>query len=523
MSLKVLNNRYRLLRVLGQGGFGKTYLTEDTHLPSKSYCVIKELQPISGSKTAQNLVQERFKREASVLENLGQKHSQIPTLYAFFSERGMFYLVQEWVEGKTLTQKLQSEGLMKEKYIRNLTINILNIVDYIHSEGIIHRDIKPDNIIIRENDNKPILIDFGAVKEIMGIHLNTHGSINSSVRIGTPGFLPPEQAIGRPIPSSDLYSLGLTAIYLLSGKLPHDFPTDSSTGDILWQAHCPKLSPWLTSILDKAIKNHPPQRFASAQKMKNALQSKTTSISSLDANGSANGSNTVIQGTTSKRRLRSSPFFRGVFLGFGVLITLGSILVVSSPSLRLKFQEFFLPPPLPGNGDLAPNSDPPKDLPEQEVGLNQSGTPEPTTSENKPQAEVVGRGNLVNQENGVSERTAEQRRIEQEKAAAEQRRIEQERAAEQRRIEQEKEKREAEGRNYCIITITSGLVSLHSEPDPFSQEIIIVKPNDYYVISTTLRKTPISERRWLKIESGGRQGWIPDDSFTIDSKSEACS
>lgn len=276
MASTLINNRYRVKQLIGKGGFGQTYLAIDTHLPSRPFLVLKEMRPVSQEPKTKELVRQRFKREAVVLEKLGKSHPQIPSLYAFFSESERFFLVQEWIEGQTLTEKLKAEGKLKEEEVKTILIEVLDILEYIHGKGIIHRDIKPDNIIIRKKDQKPVLIDFGAVKEVMGIHFNSHGSLNSSVRIGTPGFIAPEQAIGRPIHSSDLYSLALTAIYLISGKLPQEFPTNQVTSDIEWQPHCPTLSPWFESVLSKVTQNNPPNRYASAKEMKNALKSKST-------------------------------------------------------------------------------------------------------------------------------------------------------------------------------------------------------------------------------------------------------
>ena len=145
---------------------------------------------------------------------------KFPKLYAYFSEQDQFYLVEEWVEGQTLTQTLQKLGPLDEPAVQKLLIHLLPVLDYIHKQQIVHRDIKPDNIVVRQRDEKPVLIDFGAVKETMGTVINSQGQSSRSIVIGTPGFMASEQSAGRPIYASDLYSLGLTAIYLLTGKTP---------------------------------------------------------------------------------------------------------------------------------------------------------------------------------------------------------------------------------------------------------------------------------------------------------------
>lgn len=268
----LLNNRYQVIRTLGSGGFGETYLAEDTQMPSRRRCVIKQLKPIQNNPQIYQLVQERFQREAVILEDLGGACYQIPTLYAYFQSEGKFYVVQEWVEGDTLTAKVKQQGILSESAVREILVNLLPVLEYVHSKQIIHRDIKPDNIILRHRDRQPVLIDFGAVRESMGTVVNSQGNPTSSIVIGTPGFMPSEQAAGRPVYSSDLYSLGITAIYLLTGLQPQELETDPRTGEIIWQRHGLNVSPTLAAVIDRAIAYHPRERFPSAREMLQALQ-----------------------------------------------------------------------------------------------------------------------------------------------------------------------------------------------------------------------------------------------------------
>jgi serine/threonine-protein kinase len=270
MTAKELNNRYQIIQTLGSGGFGDTFLAEDTQMPSRRRCVIKQLRPIHHNPQIYQLVQERFQREAAILEVLGGASDQIPALYAYFSAEGQFYLVQEWVEGDTLTAKMHKQGPFTETAVQELLLNLLPVLEYIHSQGIIHRDIKPDNIIIRHRDRKPVLIDFGAVRESMGTLVNSQGEPTSSIVIGTPGFMPSEQAAGRPVYSSDLYSLGITAIYLLTGKKPQELETDPQTGEIIWRQHINQLD--IAAVIDRAIAYHPRDRYSTAKAMLEALQ-----------------------------------------------------------------------------------------------------------------------------------------------------------------------------------------------------------------------------------------------------------
>jgi len=232
---------------------------------------LKQLKPVTNNPQIYQLVQERFQREAAILEQLGDGSDCIPSLYAYFPDGGLFYLVQEWIDGETLTQKVQQHGTLTESAVKDILTNLLPVLDYVHSNRIVHRDIKPDNIILRRRDGKPVLIDFGAVRETMATVVTTGGNATKSIVIGTPGYMPPEQAAGRPVYSSDLYSLGLTAIHLLTGKEPQELETDYHTGEIIWR-HNSNVSPSLADVLDKAIHSHHLHRYSTARDMLNALQ-----------------------------------------------------------------------------------------------------------------------------------------------------------------------------------------------------------------------------------------------------------
>ncbi|MDJ0582354.1 serine/threonine protein kinase [Crocosphaera sp.] len=273
MSLSlILNNRYQVLESLGKGGFGETFLAIDTHLPSAKKCVIKQLKPAVRSHIIPDWLKERFAKEAAILEELGEKNPQIPALYAYFSEGGDFYLVQEWIKGETLTQIHQRQGNLSPKEVEEILIGILPVLDYIHSRRIIHRDLKPDNIILRSEDQKPVLIDFGIVKETVATMVHSNGNTPYSVGLGTPGYMASEQAAGRPIVSSDLYSLGLTAVFLLTGKTPQYLATDPNTGEVLWRKEAPNIKSNLADIIDRTVRFHPRDRFSTATEMLNALQ-----------------------------------------------------------------------------------------------------------------------------------------------------------------------------------------------------------------------------------------------------------
>ncbi len=278
MAVVVLNNRYRVVRELGQGGFGRTYLAVDTYLPSERYCVIKQLYPIVSKPKQYQWVRERFQREAAILETLSRGNSQIPQLYAYFAEAETFYLVQEYIEGCTLTEKVAQMGVMSEQEVSDLLISLLRVLAYVHDQKIIHRDVKPDNIILRAGDHQPVLIDFGVVKEALETVVNSERT--HSIAIGTPGYMPSEQAAGRPVYSSDLYSLGLTAVFLLSGQAPQNLESDPNTGELLWRKVVPNLHGQLAAVIDRAVRFHPRDRFADANAMLAALTAHPTASAS---------------------------------------------------------------------------------------------------------------------------------------------------------------------------------------------------------------------------------------------------
>lgn len=272
MNNKPLNNRYQPIRLLGSGGFGETLLAEDTHMPSGRLCVIKQLKPIDSDSQTKLLIQQRFQREATILEKLSASNRQIPQLYAYFCEAGEFFLVEELIQGKTIAELVQQTEPLPDNAVKQLLIKILQVLERVHSEGIIHRDLKPENIILRSCDCQPVLIDFGAVKETMK-GLSSSGTPEVSIAIGTSGFMSPEQAAGRPVFASDLYSLGVTAIYMLTGKVPQELGLNPHTGAIEWQQFAPSTSPNLVAIIEHSTQSSAGDRYNSAAEMLAALDS----------------------------------------------------------------------------------------------------------------------------------------------------------------------------------------------------------------------------------------------------------
>ena len=268
----LLKGRYRKIRSLTITGFSRTFLAEDVLLPSKRKCIIKQFAYSSNDPENAQMMLERFEREAVNLERLADDSNQVPDLYAHFSEDGKYYLVQEYIEGCTLREKVSRDGLLAESNVEILLSSLLQVLKCVHAHSLIHRDIKPENIVVRERDNLPFLIDFGAIKEIAQTIVDTFGNPTTTVKIGTPGYMSPEQAAGLPNFASDLYSLGLTAIFMLTGKRPEEIH-NRQTGEIVWRDCAKNVSSRFAGILDKAIRWNFRERFSSAQEMLNALHS----------------------------------------------------------------------------------------------------------------------------------------------------------------------------------------------------------------------------------------------------------
>lgn len=274
-SKLILRERYRAIKLIGQGGFGKTFQAVDEDKPSKPYCVIKQFFPSAQGTATLQKAAELFKEEAIRLDSLG-RHPQIPELYAYFTgEDRRQYLVQEYIEGQNLERELKEEGTFNEAKIRQLLAEILPILQFIHGKQVIHRDIKPENIIRRKADNKMVLVDFGAAKFVTPLNRSVTGTV-----IGSAEYVAPEQSNGKAVNASDLYSLGVTCIYLLTGISPFDL-FDVGEHEWVWRQWLVNnpVSNELGNILDKLIEFRTKRRYQSAGEVLQTmnLQSRVTS------------------------------------------------------------------------------------------------------------------------------------------------------------------------------------------------------------------------------------------------------
>lgn len=270
----VLFNRYCIVRLLGKGGFAHTYLIRDRGRFDE-LCVLKELAPVQTQKLDKAI--ELFHREAAILYQI--EHPHIPRFRAFLEdyddEGPRLFFVQDYVVGKTYRQLLQERKLagqmFSEAEVRTLLVKMLPVLEYLHNQGIIHRDLTPENLIFRESDQQPIVIDFGIVKEIVARWQEPDSLNGGYTRVGKLGFAPIEQLqTGRVYPSSDLYALGVTAIVLLTGQEPSALFEDH-TANWRWQ-NLTTVTPAFAQILDRMLSYRLSDRYGSASEVLSAIQ-----------------------------------------------------------------------------------------------------------------------------------------------------------------------------------------------------------------------------------------------------------
>ncbi len=275
-SKLLLKQRYRAMKPIGQGGFSRTFLARDEDKPSMPLCVIKQFYPqAQGTGTLAKAI-ELFNHEAMRLEELG-KHRQIPELLAYFTQDDRQYLLQEFIDGLNLGQELQQNGVYSETQIQHFLNELLRILQFCHQKQVIHRDIKPENIIRRQNPAKLrgqiVLVDFGASKVVTQASMQQTGT-----SIGSPEYVAPEQMRGRALFASDIYSLGVTSIHLLTARSPFDL-YDINNDVWLWRDYLQAaINPDLGKILDKMLATTPARRYQTVDEVLRDLNSLPTLI-----------------------------------------------------------------------------------------------------------------------------------------------------------------------------------------------------------------------------------------------------
>lgn len=265
-----LRDRYIIDRQLGQGGFGRTYVAQDTGRFNESM-VLKELTPSVQGTEALRKAEELFQREAATLYRLD--HPQIPRFWEIFQAQKRLFLVQDFVEGHTYQQLQEKQRHFSESEMMQLFRDLLPVLNYLHQQGVIHRDISPDNIMRRDLDGLPVLIDLGGVKQVaMDVATQVVSapmsgfSSGSGTRLGKIGYAPDEQMrLGLVAPHSDLYALAVTALVLMTGKLPQDLQ-DPQSLDWTWQQDL-NLSPSFSNLLQTMLAPRPVERYQSAEEV----------------------------------------------------------------------------------------------------------------------------------------------------------------------------------------------------------------------------------------------------------------
>lgn len=269
----LINQKYKIIRQIGQGGFGKTYLSENIIEPNSPRCVVKEFTH-QGKNNSEEVLKLSL-LESDRLKEVSE-HPKIPSFLDFFEHNGKFFLVQEYIEGQNLEEELRQEGAFSPEAIQQLLSELLPILTYIHKRQLIHRDIKPENIVRRRVDGQLFLVDFGAAKAVSETILAKTGTM-----IGSAGYVSPEQAYGKTVYASDVYSLGVTCIHLLTNLSPFEL-IDYGDWGWHWQDRLPEttnVSEEFALMLGQMIERGLTKRFKTANEVESQMSKLTQYIS----------------------------------------------------------------------------------------------------------------------------------------------------------------------------------------------------------------------------------------------------
>ena len=281
-----VGGRYLITQYINGNEGIQTYLADNLHRQYQSPCSVKQIElPVRGDSKIK--VERRFAEELSILQRIGY-HEQIPQLWDHFEENDEFYLVQEYIRGDSLARKIAQQKLSTVKILQILE-SALVVLEFIHQNRIIHRNIKPDNLIIRDRDSQVVLTNFGI---LIDLKTPPNATLSDSYKQERKNYWSPEQIAGRPMVSSDLYALGMTIIEALTSTQPGTFVRNEQTGKLLWAQNL-DLDRRLLKIVDKMVELDLGQRYQSAQKILDDLQKiNTTQLRSVKTSDVAPRSNT---------------------------------------------------------------------------------------------------------------------------------------------------------------------------------------------------------------------------------------
>ncbi len=375
-----VGGHFQIISALSRGGFGQTFLAEDTRFANRPKCVVKQLKPQSNDLKVIELAGRLFEQEVVTLYQLG-KHPQIPTLITHFEENGEFYFVQEYIEGNTFEKELQLGKVYNQSKVIEIVSQLLDVLSFVHQQNVIHRDIKPANLINRISDGKIVLIDFGAVKQVSNqTAIYPHQMPQNTIAIGSDGFMPPEQLAGQPKFASDVYAVGMFAVQLLTQTHPTQLRQNQRTGEWVWQDKT-NVNPRFAEVVNQMIRFDFRQRFERAGEVNNAL--KRLNLSGQNQTVEVWKQNETINGNEDNRQTQ---------------VTYSTPIPVYQPNREDTRQRQYQPTNIErqhnyGQTNIEPqsnyqrqfqlrNNHPPKSLLEQYAGNNPHQPPLPISDEN---------------------------------------------------------------------------------------------------------------------------------------------
>jgi eukaryotic-like serine/threonine-protein kinase len=265
-----IHSHYKIIKFLGMGRSGLTYLGENLDLPDRPPCLIKKFQCGEDPEMADPLIGKLFEAQACIYQKVG-RHPHIPTLLAKFEEDGSRYLVSEYINGDLLSEELATGSIWSQIQVFDFLIDMVDMLDFIHSFKYIHQDINPKNIIRRKNDGRFTSIGFSAVKDLGSVwhQISKHDDRYINISIGTPGYIPYEQEQNSAQFNSDIYAVGVIAIQALTGEFP--ILKDARTHELKWRDGI-KIDLRLMNIIDRMVRPDRRNRYQSAAEVLSDLK-----------------------------------------------------------------------------------------------------------------------------------------------------------------------------------------------------------------------------------------------------------